>query len=818
VSIASPRAIFNTQRAERRSAPRSGTLRRELLVVYAETHLNSFKSYALNAAFFLLARIKLYDWPYIQEIFRVKQLSRLNQANFFNPSNWKDGDDAPDFTNLQYIYNVLDLAHVERKLLPLLAAIALLALSAAGLALQRDFYKRGIIGRAQKIQESECPLLMAKLAAIRVLYIVPWLVLLFLPFHDASGNLLYDHLLGYFFVFCSTALYASSSAAVTPLLVFDIGLQLAFVGFFTWVNYALPNTQETLLSAGVFYALFCIYAVYLGMQIQKSQVALVRSKAAIARSAAEKSRFLALMSHEIRTPMTGILGMVEFMKDTNPTKEQSGFIETISECSKTLLNTLNDILDISKLEAGKLEIASVNFDFHGVLNNSVMVLSRMADSKAIYLTLVIEPNVPQRIHLDPHRIQQITMNLLNNAIKFTASGGVTLHAFFIPEKRPLIRVEVTDTGIGISPEGIKKLFRGFSQVNNTIARRYGGTGLGLSIVRDLLIMMGGRVGVNSKEGQGSTFWFEIPYVPPVPEAQETEEQEAELAPLTLLLAEDNKVNQEVALRLLKRKGHHVILAEDGEAAVKAALSRDFDMILMDMNMPVKSGIDAARDIRAKGGKYKAVPIIALTANVVNEYVQQCYAAGMDAHIAKPFNPRELYKAMAKFAPATRVPAPVEKSVPAPVEKLATAPAEKPAPEAPPAAQAAPALVAEEAPPEGAAAPLNENLKEIGEQLGQEYVANLVDKSLKEIGRLLILVKEAFARGDFTALRGSAHDLKGVANLIGMRETFQLAETVDAMLRRNETVYLPPIVKSLIRECQIERAALEKAYGKTRKTA
>ena len=505
----------------------------------------------------------------------------------------------------------------------------------------------------------------------------------------------------------------------------------------------------------------------------------------------EKSRFLALMSHEIRTPMTGILGMIEFMKDEGLSRAQHlEFINTISDCSKTLLNTLNDVLDMSKLEEGKLEISNVNFDLYTVLNNCKGLLTRMAQNKGITLSVEIEDGVPRDMHGDPHRLQQIVLNLMNNAIKFTAKGGVTAHCAFKGGEKPMIRVEVRDTGIGISEKNMKKLFKGFSQADSSIARKFGGTGLGLSIAKDLLLLMGGSVGVTSKLGEGSVFWFELPYIPPA--AQDAAEEEAaDAPPMNVLLAEDNKVNQQVALRLLTNKGHRVSVADDGGTVVTMAQEQDFDMILMDMNMPVKSGIDATREIRALGGKYKTLPIIALTANVVDEYVKKCIAAGMNAHVAKPFSTKELYGVMARFAP----------------EKSANPP---PAADKPPAPATMDTSGNISGPPDEM---LNENLREIRRQLGPAYLNELIGNSLRESARLLKAGQDA---PDHAALGNAMHDLKNVSGLIGLVETSRLAAVVEALCRKSEPTAVPDMMKILARAAELEMSKMEKVVNPGRR--
>jgi signal transduction histidine kinase/CheY-like chemotaxis protein/HPt (histidine-containing phosphotransfer) domain-containing protein len=721
-----------------------GQMKRELLVVYVRNHYATTQAYGFICLLFLGLRLYMYNIP----------------------------DDLPT----------------------LFTGEGALVVSFLMLVRQRALYRRVLRYRAD-LDEQRINRVIFQIGLNKIFYMVPWMIVLFLPI---KATYLYDHVLGYFFAFCAASLYASASASMSELLYVDIGIVMLVTAFVSFENLGIQETKYI----GIAHALFCGYCLYMAQNIRQSAVALVNTTRQAQAANEAKSQFLALMSHEIRTPMAGILGMIDFMKDTPLSEEQAGYINTVSECSKTLLNTLNDILDVSKLEAGKLQISNINFDFHAVLANTIRVLSRNAENKGIYLKMTVGDNVPKMVHGDPHRTQQIVINLLNNAIKFAAQGGVDLVAGFKAGAVPVLRVEVKDSGVGISPENQKKLFRKFVQADSSVARKYGGTGLGLSIIKSLLGLMGGKIGVISTEGQGSTFWFEIPYHAPVAASEtEGEEQAAELRPLSILVAEDNKINQQIATRLLTRKGHKVTIADDGNMVVRLAKEGQFDVILMDVNMPEKSGFEATREIRSHGGRLKKIPIVALTASVLEEHISKCYEAGMNAHVAKPFAPAELYRVIAGLLPGHVGKAPASA---APATKAAQTTA---APSSAAPTEPAPAAAAQ-APAKPRKRTLNENLRQIRADLGAEYMEELIQNTIKEVSRLIGVIQDEFNRQDLESMERTAHDLKSVSGLIGMTETCRIAEVVERTARKKDAAALKDVVDILVHDGQNEVKEME----------
>ncbi|HET9424457.1 MAG TPA: PAS domain S-box protein [Gemmatimonadaceae bacterium] len=378
----------------------------------------------------------------------------------------------------------------------------------------------------------------------------------------------------------------------------------------------------------------------------------------IARQTAEqadaaKSAFLANMSHEIRTPMTGILGTADLILDGDLTPEQRRSVELIVASGETLLTIINDILDLSKIEAGQLALEDIPLDLHDVLHDTVTLMSAGARAKGIDLVLEIDERVPRTVRGDPTRLKQVLNNLVSNAIKFTASGRVTVSATKAAREGDVatVRFAVRDTGIGIAPEAVDRIFEPFRQADVSTTRNYGGTGLGLSISRRLVEMMGGTLGVESALGSGSEFHFTIGLhllTDPAQAAPARPAAPAKRRDLHVLIAEDNPVNQEVAATMLRRRGHRVDIVGNGREAVDAVARDRFDVVLMDLQMPILDGLGAVAAIRANE-KGKRVPIIALTANAASGEREKCLAAGMDDYVAKPFRAVDLISSVESVA-------------------------------------------------------------------------------------------------------------------------------------------------------------------------
>jgi signal transduction histidine kinase/ActR/RegA family two-component response regulator len=363
-----------------------------------------------------------------------------------------------------------------------------------------------------------------------------------------------------------------------------------------------------------------------------------------------KSQFLANMSHEIRTPLNGVLAMAQVMERDELPEEQRERLAVVRQSGEQLLAVLNDVLDLSKIEAGKLELADQDFDLWRVVASVGDGFRAMADEKGLELTVEIDPRAQGLWRGDSDRLRQIFGNLISNAVKFTAKGKVA--ATFELADTGGLRLSVSDTGIGIAQDKILTLFEKFTQADSSTTRQYGGTGLGLAICRELAQLMGGQISVMSEEGKGSTFIVELPF----PRGEMAEAAEAPQAAgdvghrsVRVLAAEDNLVNQKVLKAIVEPMDVELALVGDGRAAVEAWRTGHFDVILMDIQMPVMDGIAAAKAIRAaeKAERRPRTPILALTANALVHQVEEYLSAGMDGHVAKPIEITKLYDAMSR---------------------------------------------------------------------------------------------------------------------------------------------------------------------------
>jgi two-component system, sensor histidine kinase and response regulator len=388
-----------------------------------------------------------------------------------------------------------------------------------------------------------------------------------------------------------------------------------------------------------------------------------RAEAAAGEASRMKSEFLANMSHEIRTPMNAIIGLTHLALRTGLDERQRGYLHQIQQSSKHLLGLLNDILDFSKVEAGRLAVENIAFDLQQVLQDVRNVCGERASAKGLALACAIAPEVPLTLRGDPLRLAQILINYMNNAIKFTTSGGIELRTSVLErsDTETLLRFEVQDSGIGLNAQQIARLFQSFSQADASTTRKYGGTGLGLAISKGLAELMGGQVGVDSEEGVGSTFWatarLELARAADIAAAPDAADSHGlgvlqDRRGARVLLVEDNEINQIVATELLQGAGLEVDVADHGGQALerlRAAQAHNlvYALILMDMQMPVMDGMEATRQIQ-RNPLWRQIPVVAMTANTMEGDSERCLAAGMVDFVGKPIDPEHLWATLARW--------------------------------------------------------------------------------------------------------------------------------------------------------------------------
>ncbi len=490
---------------------------------------------------------------------------------------------------------------------------------------------------------------------------------------------------------------------------------------------------------------------------QRHENDLRQARDAAESAASTKAQFLAMMSHELRTPMAGIIGMIELLRDSQLSDEQRRFADVLRNSAGSLLTVLNDVLDYSKIEAGRLEIEQIDFQPATVAREVIDLLSHAASERGNTLRADWREDQVPALRGDPTRIRQVLFNLVGNAIKFTERGTVTLAIDTAPaaDGRTALRFEVRDTGVGITADVLPTLFQPFRQADSSTTRRFGGTGLGLAICRHLAVAMDGSIEVESRPGEGSTFRFQIPLEPASaalpPPARSTAPLPV-VRGLRLLVAEDNATNRLLISTRMQRAGHRIELVDDGLQALEAARSSDYDVILMDMQMPELDGVGATRAIRALPGARGRVPIVALTADALPEFRARYMASGLDDYLTKPIDWQALDRVLARYAPTgplSRVREAAADETAAPARAAAATPA-----------GTAQAGAAGHDPIDAAA------VAAMRDDLGEDVWDAVLELYWPQADSDLAACRQALANGDALALRGAAHSIKGASSSLG----------------------------------------------------
>ena len=513
---------------------------------------------------------------------------------------------------------------------------------------------------------------------------------------------------------------------------------------------------------------------------QKAHIEDMNAELTVARDVAEASRkakaqFLANMSHEIRTPMNAVIGLTHLLRQTPINGEQSEYLEAVQSSSQNLLVIINDILDSSKIEAGKMTLEHTPFRLPELLRRVASMFRFATDSKQLYFRLDIAPNVPAAVFGDPVRLNQILVNLVGNAIKFTTAGGVKVRvsvADTTDAAQPVVRFAVQDSGIGIPADKLDAIFEDFSQANTSTTRKFGGTGLGLSIARNLVELHGGQLSVESQDGIGSVFSFDIPYEAADPAAVPAEASlvVGRFEPaLRVLVAEDNDLNQLVARKTLEAWNVHVTVAANGRLAVEAAATGHFDAVLMDVQMPEMDGYEASRQLRARFPDARQFPIIGLTASALPEDRVLALEAGMNDTLAKPFDPALLFARLAQHTgrPTT------------PTEMLET-----PAP----------------LPPASSAAPVSPDWTLLEELAGdnETFIHQIISTFLTQAPLLQQELAAALSRPDTDALARTAHKLKGQVAYFGAHGLHSTLEALEHQARQPAPI---PVLATSLRQIE-----------------